>query len=363
MENLRCKHEAYFTDEYNPQWSGSTKPEKDVIVPVKGGLTDAHLCPITRRNWKSVISWAAFHPDEVSRLLDRKGQSALHHACLFKAPAHVVEALLYASPESASIANDDGELPIHWAVRVAAPGEILKLLLEASPKSGLVADVAGSTALSLLWDRHFESLVDIGVFPDVEPSVAVETAEANVLVKGAQGTSWDRIMVLVRSSYCGATSNLQRDFSKFRPLHGCVGSNCPLSLVIFVMRVCGSQLQERDDSGRLPLSAAAASQEVNEAYSKALIEKLLEFHRNAVCVEDWGRKLPLTLAIESGKTWEGGVQALFEAEPRALSTRDVQSGMYPFMLASIENGKSCDLNTIFCLLRADPECVRSFGCG
>ena len=64
---------------------------------IRGGLTSEHLDLIASRNWKAVLSWIAFHADEVSTLVDHEGQTALHHACLFRAPLDVIEAMIFAA--------------------------------------------------------------------------------------------------------------------------------------------------------------------------------------------------------------------------------------------------------------------------
>ena len=47
-----------------------------------------------------------------------------------------------------------------------------------------------------------------------------------------------------------------------------------------------------------------------------------------------GTRLPLNVAIESGRTWYDGVREFFHAAPQVLQLRDGTSGIYPFMLAA-----------------------------
>jgi hypothetical protein len=44
--------------------------------------------------------------------------------------------------------------------------------------------------------------------------------------------------------------------------------------------------------------------------------------------------LPLHIAVEHGVTWDEGVEALIKAEPSALTSRNMESQMFPFMLAA-----------------------------
>ena len=50
---------------------------------------------------------------------------------------------------------------------------------------------------------------------------------------------------------------------------------------------------------------------------------------------DANGRLPLALALESGRSWYlGGVRELVHALPESLSTVDVGTGLLPFMLAA-----------------------------
>ena len=124
----------------------------------EGQLTREHIEPIALRQWKKVLSWIAFHPDEVASFADHRRQTVLHHACLFRAPSHVIESILLAAPELASVTNTDGEPAIQWAVRLGLPNEVMKLLLKADPVAGFIRDKDGNTALSLIWERHQETI-------------------------------------------------------------------------------------------------------------------------------------------------------------------------------------------------------------
>jgi len=336
-----------------------------------GSLTNEHLYPITSRNWKAILSWTAFHPEQVSSLRDNHGQTALHHACLFKAPAYVVEAIIYASPECAMVCNNDGELPIHWAVRVQAPFEILRLLLEAAPRCGLVNDLEGETALSLLWDRHGSTLLDmVREGDDGDGGSGGGGSVVNfvdLFESSRRGTGWRMIMLLLRHYYYGTVPHLGTNNQStiiFQPLHAAVGSPIPLPLFQFICSVLPHEIMERDDHGRLPLAVAASSPQS----SRAVIDILLALYPEGAAIHDGEGRYPLAIALECGKVWDDGVATLFQANPQVLGTRDSRTGLYPFMLPSATDyhiqhtdpKHSLDtLDTTFRLLLADPECVRT----
>eukprot|EP00549_Striatella_unipunctata_P015603 CAMPEP_0118683204 /NCGR_PEP_ID=MMETSP0800-20121206/5909_1 /TAXON_ID=210618 ORGANISM="Striatella unipunctata, Strain CCMP2910" /NCGR_SAMPLE_ID=MMETSP0800 /ASSEMBLY_ACC=CAM_ASM_000638 /LENGTH=382 /DNA_ID=CAMNT_0006579675 /DNA_START=70 /DNA_END=1218 /DNA_ORIENTATION=- len=337
-------------------------------VTVPGGLTQAHLAPIAARLWKSVLSWIAFHPDEVSSLVDTNGQTALHHACLFKAPAYIVQNLLYAAPEAAAVANHDGELPIHWAIRVSAPNEIILLLLEAYPPSGIIADHSGLSPLDLVWDRNFEQLEKITSNHQLE-----------------QNRAWQRLMTFLQfNQYSGGITTTtttthqqqhQQQHTKFRTLHAtmyAVASSqgtCPafISFVRFVMRRYSEQALQRDEHGDTPLLVALSKKphRSNHAYFTIMIQELLTMCPRLIRLQNRRGRCPLVVALANGHSWEHGVRALFQAEPRSIHEVDPVTRFYPSVLAATVQRDDDDdeimrqhqLDTMYHLFRLDPSAL------
>lgn len=304
--------------------------ESSISSSVRGGLTSVHLDPIASRNWKSVLSWIAFHSDEVSTLVDREGQTALHHACLFRAPLDVVEGMLFVAPELASVGNDAGELALHWAVRLALPLQVLTILLEANPRSGFVKDTQGTTPLSLLWDRHEDTLVDVFRIYDRDRVTSFP--------------SWRRVMMLFEAY------TKDSDIENF-PLHAIVQSPCEPSFLMFATQLCRNEMDQTDDNGHLPLHLACSA-----PLSANLLSIVLDAYPDGASVADGKGRLPLHLAIASGKKWDEGVDIIFHADPAVLGHQDPEHRLYPFMQAAIPD-EAC-VSTIYALLRANPEYAR-----
>lgn len=299
-------------------------------VLVRGGLTSAHLDPIASRKWKSVLSWIAFHPDEVLTLVDREGHTSLHHACLFRAPLDVIEAMIFAASELASLGNDQGELPLHWAVRLTLSLKVLAILLEAYPRSGFVKDNEGITPLSLLWDRHENSLVD---------AFRIYGRE-----RVTSSITWKRIMMLV-DGYVGEcdVANL--------PLHAIVQAPCESSFLMFATHLCRDEMCQRDSRGCIPLHLACHAPIASRSLSIVLTA-----YPDGAFVADADGRLPLEIAIASGKKWEEGVELIFLANPAAVRHQDPSTHLYPFMQGATPVD-AC-LTTIYSLLRANPEYAR-----
>jgi hypothetical protein len=89
-----------------------------------------------------------------------------------------------------------------------------------------------------------------------------------------------------------------------------------------------------------------------------VIEILLQANQEAAsaaaCVPDPVGRLPLHWALATGKKWQQGVKPLVEVYPEALSVLDVETKLYPFMLAAQAQGSDMDLGTIYEVLRLDP---------
>ena len=300
------------------------------VVPRRGGLTREQLDPIATRRWTRVLSWITFKPDQVAELVDREGQTALHHACLFRAPLEILEAMVCASHDLASVRNDAGELALHWAVRLALSMETLKTLVEAYPSGAFLADNSNHSPLSLLWDRHDHSLMQI----------YRTMGQEGVL----NSTQWKRIMLFVKGN-----SDQKRD------LHAIASTHCPSSFLRFATLIFKGDISVKDRKGRTPLALCASSTRMDEDIDWTYLTILLHTFPAAAGIPDACGRLPLHLALESNRTWEGGIKALLKAEPRSLTMRDPISRLYPFMFAASTNS---EIDTIYNLLLKDPEYVR-----
>jgi hypothetical protein len=108
--------------------------------------------------------------------------------------------------------------------------------------------------------------------------------------------------------------------------------------------------------GKLPLHSFCSSLElVNQKEAKHVLQLLLDFYPDAAIVSFNG-KLPLHFAIESGCSWENGLEAVFYAHPEAMQSLDCSTGLYPFMIAAADD--QSDLNSLYSLIREGPELLK-----
>lgn len=347
---------------------------RDTAKADPGLLTQSQIDLIAARRWREVLVWIVFQPHELL-FVDKKQQSALHHACLFRAPAQIIEMLLYQAPELARMANSDQELPLHWAVRLSMPKEVLKWLLAVHPESGCVAkDREGNTALSLVWKNQEADLLNLWW----------ASGRQAVL----ESPRWQSILFFLNcySSFLqqkqdsfspttieleGAYETLVQHKKTFQPLHTATHCcNVPSPLFALILQVYQDDLQRPDPMGRLPLAIACLDPVSNRsvgAFTK--IHLMVAGSPEAVAHRDHCGRLPLHLALENGFIWEEGIDRLIQVAPKSVLVNDPISGLPCFLLAATGSqrregcldgargdpmGESLSLSTIFRLLRSDP---------
>jgi len=325
----------------------------------------------------------------------------------FADDVEVVRTILSARPEAATIPDADGWLPLHSACASgsAASVSIFRLLISAYPKSVLVRNKGGVTPLAMLWDRSAlndedgRCILSVDAARFHERAAEMERIAAakafnrggDVRPLGNSAALWSKILLMARAAYHGSLDDHERNSGTqvddsietdtnsasqenvrregiFRPLHALAGIDCPASMVEFAIKVHARDpgaLDEPDRYGNLPLHVAASRRtESSIDYGQSDFDRgraimmILKAYPHAVRVSNAAGRVPLNLAIESGATWvQGGIQQLFERAPEALEARDMQSRLYPFMLAASMGATEVS----FLLLRHNPDLVAS-GC-
>lgn len=333
-------------------WFHDPPPEQCHKSTCNNLLTNQHLEPIAKRQWSHLIGWITFHSDQVGKLRDAKGQTLLHHACLFQSPLLVIECILWAAPELASCQNKDGEVPLHWAVRLSSQNPVLHILLQADPDTAFWKDYTQSTPLAMMWEKHYK------------PSMEILRYQGPEALTG-NNKAWKRLMSVFQ-----AVSRRQQGSKKFFPLHIAAAKVTPTGMFPFLIQVYLNDLLKEDEHGNTPLTIACQNPKSNRSidiFSK--IEYLCQARP-----EQAKRPIPkdnryhLHHALEAGIGWKEGLEALLKIHPPALCERDPISGLFPFALAATstttgdgpnqEEEADHKLTTIYDLLRSDPSVLR-----
>jgi ankyrin repeat protein len=317
----------------------------------------------------------------------------LHVTCSSQhASVHVVRVLLEGGRyEQFSMRDVDGDTPLHAACRCGAPIDVLEVLLRAHPDAVHERDYEGLTPVQRLWVRYFVILGD-----DVINSVNCAADLSGELLD-----AWNKTELLLRCAHHGT---LEHTRGVFRAVHAAANVDCPRPIVKIATKVYSQQVEERDEHGRTPLMIAAAAPiykvrdlsdegytlediihgdsdddnhiprqlsnghlpAISESYAdgiktqpsviEILLQANLQCSAQGACLPDPSGRLPLHLALGSGKRWDEGVAALIEAYPESVSALDRASKMYPFLLAATGiPPRDGDLNTTFELIRLNPS--------
>lgn len=264
-----------------------------------------------------------------------RGAAPIHTACLEGASVEIVRVLLQANPESVSFRDNDGNTPLLCAIasatrtqRQTPTYEVLTLLLETCPDAAKMANYRGVKPLELLMEACCHSEI-----PRINPLLS--TAEGGVLSRLPPEITlfWNKVRVLMCAMDRGNVTDV--DTPNFKCLHAAtsLGSNIPMQLYGMATKIHADEAMEKDKHGRLPLTIAAASS-LQGIQCRYVVDCLLNVNPRAASVLDASGRLPLSLAVLSGKAWERGVKSLADAAPQALVTRDIETHMYPFMLAA-----------------------------
>lgn len=336
-----------------------------------------------------------------------------------------------------SMKDIDGDTPLHAACRCGAPYTVLEILLSANPWVVYERDREGFTPLLRLWVRYYVSLGE-------DTIKAISELQGQIFQTVFYGTelwgAWEKTLLLLRVAYFTILHEQDRSFTSssssreqlgttltaeqnlvFRPVHAAATFDCPRLVLKLATLLYPHQLHETDRLGYTPLMIAAFAPvfkvhnlggdgydmdddddpiydtDPNEGSDEgrsndtdtepSVIDILLSASspEAAAIPHVHTQRLPLIMAILSGKRWYEGLKSLFNAYPDANIIADPVTGLYPFMLAATigasqeiiderfhpnyfsflhesQKRNKADVSTIFELLRRNPQAIRWGNC-
>ena len=346
--------------------------------------------------WPEVIHRARTHPEEVT-WRDNEGGTALHHSCRSqyslevvhemlnscrfaaniqdksgKTPLHIacwtgaseiIRLLIKANSDIASVPDSRGRTPLHHACfSVSLPcAYTIRALIQADPRASMVPDHAGKTPLSLLCERHRSRL---------EAALVYQRSDVfDTVLK----PFWDQLRALL-----SATADRRALLGDWHLLHIVTSiPSCPQILFDLALKYHPEQVQEKVN-GSLPLHFAAQCPKGNfvaEEGDGYFVEALLSLFPQASKIPDALGRLPLHLAVASGKSFRGVLEQLFRAFPDAIRMRDGNHFLLPFLLGALppqtydvptihaimsHHDVEQQLETVLELLLLDPSGVRGY---
>lgn len=240
----------------------------------------------------------------------------------------MVTYLLEAAPQALIAPEDSNDAsPVHRAVLGCGPHVVpllVKRLLHQTPNfcritlplKPLLARYNGVVAI--LINAHLANHDDAG-------GIATQL-----------GFLWSNAVLMCNAKVYGVT-----DVTDAQPLvHAMIQSECPPCCIMLAARLYPKDLWKYSTQGETVVTMALLAG--SESW-----RSLLQENPSLAFMSNLKGQLPLHLA--SSITWKDGVKDLFAANPRALTTREPNTRLYPCMLYSR------DLTTTFEMLRADPS--------
>jgi len=308
-----------------------------------------------------VESYFKVNPSVLMRL-DNRLRSPLHYACGY-ASKEVVEFIIGAAPMATRLLDTDGLLPLHVAIKNRRAPSIIRKLLAAYPEAihhtahcikRDITDADKKTPLELLYIKWID---------DLSANIKGDISYLEYLVEGMDcdglTTLKGSLQILLDAYFQTTTdegSNGMGEENKKYPLHLALhlpDHILPSTFKHFMIKISPeTKFREQDKGGNLPLHIAASK----SCEQSNFIHLTLNRYSRAASVSNGVGKVPLTLAIESGKDWDkSGIEQIIQAAPEMISFVDPQTKLYPFMLAGACNRS---VNDIFLLLRTFPELIK-----
>ncbi len=270
--------------------------------------------------------------------------------------------------------NTHGYLPIHGTCSESSTlPSVVKLIIEKGIQNKIGTNIGNDNYCGglLVKDRH-------GDFP-----VKILFRRLVFLKHELDQDSdlWKKLCIVVRATYLAMHGIRPYDAQNERdvPLvHAIIECGGQTSLVRYALGLHPEHILLRDLEGRVPLSIASSKVDANPEIITLLLEEekknamyqidqtssspVVVRKKVAASMADKKGRLSLHKALESGRTLKNGVDLIANAAPQAMETRDIKTGMYPFMLASIPNYKwdnTC-VDTIYSMIRSVPHVMQKY---
>lgn len=385
----------------------NTNPEEILTQGKNGGMSSLHAACIRYPPLHIIEAMLEVKP-EAAFLINHKGECPLHLAS-YSASEDVQRALIEAAPESVSLVDIYGDSPLHHAARQGATYGLMERFVEASPKCISMTNARGVAPIWMLPRSFLEVEVHEDIFDyDAEDYIMDWNMMALFLKHSYKyHCGIDAPLVSPESQQEYTPQELVEKYSWV--VHAAAATPAfPTEVLRFLCRMYPDAALNRNTHGMTPLLLACQSEEIKEpkewnetedgfrehlevsvgdvhnsdhevsgsetrlndigdsafialATSKessmddapdCTLSVLLEWSPRSALVPDQSGRLPLNVAISSGRSWNV-VRQLLAAYPRSLINQD-RHGFSMFHHAAMF---SPELTTVYSLLRSLPEAL------
>ena len=347
------------------------------------------------------------HPG-AARQADRTGKLPLHHV---RSDVPTAERLVQAYPKGVAQPDRQGRLPLHYYCAstsmmdigdtneednsrqpqeqeqqplVLPDPQIARLLVQGQATTAAANNQSNqSTSLALLKDKTGLTPIDI-LFQTLKAHLLQQPPPQpdhdRTLWEHRREVLWQILTVLVQSTTATTISAPH----PFQMVHALVSLRCPALVMKEALGRFPEQAVQRDAQGRTPLLLAVAmlnngtttttttnntasastttttnSNNVVDERPAVICELLRGNAAAAARMTDAEGRLAIDSLAEQGVYDVNLFEAMVQAEPRAVDTRDLKNKQHPFLTAALAGEKS-NVASVYHLLRAQPHVIRYF---
>jgi len=326
---------------------------------IRGSTVLHKLCslpPTPHDIFKEVVE---LYP-QATKIQERKyGLTPLHTLCYYsqRSTSKVKIVIDKMEPQDLLIRNFFGGTPLHSACSSHAWIPVIELLVQANPNIVLArTHEYKHTALTALFHCHLQAIQG---HMQVARILQGEQVEENHFAK-----FWKKVVFLAteafKLSHPDFVADMKPEDVENYALHGLMSLLAPGSADLNLYKVGIKQNSEwakyADPSGNYPLHNIIIRRPFR-VKDIELIEMLCQCYPEAASKKNNEGRSPIDIALRERMAWDQGVGALVKAQPEILSSQDLETGLFPFLLAASLTGKVA-VETTYQLLSANPHLVQ-----
>ena len=286
---------------------------------------------------------------DLATVVDEEGRLPLHIAASSKASKESITILLDAHPDGASRRTKATKLPLHLACEFRAPLETTSALLAAFP---LGAKESSMLKFPLHFACEFKAGIEVvQLLLDAHPDAVFAKAGADTLLPlhlaAANKASPDVIELLLLHN---ADAVVDRDNNMRLPLHHALERSAPEETIVLLIQTCPETASVQGYFPHLPLHIA-----LEKNYSVVVIDALLTALPSSSQRKDAYGVLPLRRAIKSRSSPEVILSILRDDKIKA-ATKELDE--YERLALHYACARQMPLSVIQALVDACPEGVQ-----
>lgn len=342
------------------------KPEECEYIDPASKCTPLHVVVLGRESsnpsgrLSAVRAILVANPDAAKVKNSPDGLTPLHLACMVAddAPSKldedlaVVRLILEMNPKAVNVTSRDGYAPLDVHIiaisKLKRQGDIMSFR---RPKKGskaggftailntlLEEDVQGGVArpLDLLFESNSLAVLEQLALEEAQASSSKLRARRMARTNGSSVANacsaastnfsnfwvWEWALILFKSDFKRRHVQYNRPTPSFSAMHAAAQvKDCPIPFLMLAMRAYPSQVRAPDNSnGNLPLHTVAGWETTDPSSisrKSMALSALVSEYPQATKLRNKSGKTPLSLALETGTSWDNGVRRLttFSREP------------------------------------------------